>query len=568
MGARPVAEPVDHVVEPLAERLRMVIHRSDRLVGLRLPFRVAVREEPLVVDDLHDRAGRAAADDLAARLPHRVGLAFRRQLLADLVLCDLDPHARVGPAVLVQHAAVEAGLVDLGLGLLELLPVPLAPDAEPLDDLDARQGTPSLRADDRHRLDRPDPLRFQMVPGQCRLVLLQVPEGNEVVRRIGRHARHEARAAALIDEGAGKDRDRAVNRGRDRVFADQVGPAQRRLDDHRPALLGELLRGELVQDPSFLADLCDDVVGLRIGPEVRLPVDGLRPDRRRDEEPAVREGELEERVLHRHFALPLDPVVVPDRGLVFRAPDHRVLVDLDEVAVLEMMELPADERVVGRVERRRDEGPRPVDRGAEALQVLHRGRGEDLDPVHRVRELRDLAVRDPHLAQDVPLLRFLLGHALRGAEDGEARAMERLRMEDVVAEHPAVPRLELRPQERGPEPEVLESIHVRIGDGRVPFRAGRIGPRDVHVGLLPSHLPFQRDGLQVGALRTCLGLGPRPTGRAAGWSPPRLPRGTPRGGWPAANRSATSPFGFRPPTPLPQPSGAGSGLFSPGHTRR
>ena len=425
-----------------------------------------------------------------------------------------------------------------------------------------------MRSDDRHRLDRADALRVQMVPGQRPLVLLQVPEGDEVVGRIGGHARHEARAAALANEGAGQDRDGAVDRGRHRVFADQVDPAEGRLDDDGPPLLGELLRRELVQDPSFLADHGDDVRGLRIDPEVRLSVDGLGADRRRDEEPAVREGELEERVLHRHLALPLDPVVVPDRGLVFRAPDHRVLVDLDEVAVLEMMELPADERVVGRVERRRDEGPRPVDRGAEALQVLHRGRGEDLDPVHRVRELRDLAVRDPHLAQDVPLLRFLLGHALRGPEDGEARAMERLRMEDVVAEHPAVPRLELRPQERGPEPEVLESIHVRIGDGRVPFRAGRIGPRDVHVGLFPGRLPFHRDGAQVGPLRPCLGLGSRPTGRAARWGPPRLPRAAPRGGWPTANRSAPSPLGSRPPAPRSQPSGAGSGLFSPGHMRR
>src|SRR5205807_8149443 len=106
-----------------------------------------------------DRARRATADDLAARFPHGVGLALREELLPDLLLRELDPHAGVGTAVLVQHAAVEPGLVDFGLRLLEFLPIRLVADPESLDDLDPGKRPPSGRADDRDRLDPADPIR-------------------------------------------------------------------------------------------------------------------------------------------------------------------------------------------------------------------------------------------------------------------------------------------------------------------------------------------------------------------------------------------------------------------------
>src|SRR5439155_7441294 len=104
---------------------------------------------------------------------------------------------------------------------------------------------------------------------------------------------------------------------------------------------------------------------------------------------------------------------------------------------LKAVELPTHERIAGRVERRRYERPRPVDGRAKSLQVLHRRRREDLNPVHRIRELRDLAVGDAHGPEDLPLLRLLLRNPLCRPEDREAGAMERLRMEDIVAEHPS-----------------------------------------------------------------------------------------------------------------------------------
>src|SRR5439155_6905558 len=78
--------------------------------------------------------------------------------------------------------------------------------------------------------------------------------------------------------------------------------------------------------------------------------------------------------------------------------------------------------------------------------------------------------------------------------------MESLRMEYVVPQHPAVPGLEFRPEERGPEAEVLVSVHVRIRDGRVPFGPRRIRPRDIDVRVIPGGLPSPLERPQVDLL--------------------------------------------------------------------
>src|SRR6266581_300114 len=497
VGARPISKPVGHVVEPLPQRLGVQVHRGNRSVDLRFPRRIGIGEEPLVVHDLHDLGRQAPTDDDATRLVHQVGLAFRRQLLPNFVFGDLHPDAGVGAAVLVQHAAVEAGLVDLGLRLLEFLAVLLVPNPEAIDDLDAGQRPPSRRADDRDRLDRLDPLRVQIVLVQESVVVLQIPQGDVVVRRVRRHARHNPGAAALVDEGARQDRDRPVDRRSHHILAEQIGSPDPRFDRDRLPLLREFLRREVIEDPSLVADPRDHVFRVRIDPEVRLPEHGLGPDRRRDQEPAVGQGELQQRVFRRRLALALESIVVPDRRLVLRAPDDRVLVDPHVAAVLEAVELPAHERVVRRVERRRDEGTRPVDGRPERFQVVHRRGGEDLDPMHRIREFRDLSVGDAHRPEDLPLLRLFLRNPLRGSQDREAGAMEPLRVEDVVAQHPPEPRLELGPEERGAEPQVLVPIHVRVGDRGVPLRPSGVRARDVYVFALPRGLPLGFDLPQV-----------------------------------------------------------------------
>ena len=84
--------------------------------------------------------------------------------------------------------------------------------------------------------------------------------------------------------------------------------------------------------------------------------------------------------------------------------------------------------------------------------------------------------------------------------------MERLRMEDVVAEHPSEARLELRPQEGGPEAQVLVPVHVRIRHVGVPLRPAGVRARDIYLFPLPHGLPLRLDLPQVARFRDAPGL--------------------------------------------------------------
>jgi len=351
-----------------------------------------------------------------------------------------------------------------------------------------------------------------------------------------------------------------------------------RFDRDGLPLLRELRRGELVQDPSLRSHARDDVRSLGVDPDVRLAEDRLGPHGRGHEDASVGHGEFEQGEFLRSFAFPLQAVVVPDGRLVPRAPDDRMLVDPHVATFAELAELPLHEGIVGRVQLRGDEGPPPIDGGPEGLQVLDGGLGEDLDPVHRVRELRDLCPGDAHLPQDAQLDRLALRDPLRGPQDGQAGAMERLGMEDVVTGHAAVAGLEFRTQEGNAEAEVLEPGHVGIGDVCVPLRPARVG-----VGLedpcsAPSLLPFHFNRSEVQArppyplrgLRTA-------SGHARSWGFPSRARGRPRFpsatdrflpssrayGWPVSGGPANHmPSGASPPPRAggllgPAPAGAG-----------
>src|SRR2546427_861934 len=194
--------------------------------------------------------------------------------------------------------------------------------------------------------------------------------------------------------------------------------------------------------------------------------------------------------------------------------------------------------------------------------------------MHWIGELRDLAVGDAHRPEDLPLLRLFLRDPLRGPQDREARAVEPLGMEDVVSEHPAETRLELGPQERGTEPQVLVSVHIWIRHGGVPLRAAGIRARDVHVFSLPRGLPLRLDLRQVARFRHA----PRVRRRAGERVRPRFlrPDGGATGLWPGprsrSNASSRGAAGLRPfpstaagtrPPPPPRPLERFSENFSP-----
>src|SRR5207249_5133752 len=105
-----------------------------------------------------------------------------------------------------------------------------------------------------------------------------------------------------------------------------------------------------------------------------------------------------------------------------------------------------------------------------------------------------------------PLLRLFLRDPLCRPEDREAGAMERLRMEDVVAEHPSEAGLELRAQEGGTETQVLVPVHVRIRHVGIPFRPAGVRARDVYLLAFPGGLPLRLDLPQVARFRDAPGL--------------------------------------------------------------
>mmetsp|Transcript_23383 Transcript_23383/g.73198 ORF Transcript_23383/g.73198 Transcript_23383/m.73198 type:complete len:259 (-) Transcript_23383:34-810(-) len=102
-------------------------------------------------------------------------------------------------------------------------------------------------------------------------------------------------------------------------------------------------------------------------------------------------------------------------GLPVQGGEDRKALVLDHLArPAQGGEVPAGERVVVRVDVRGDEAPSPVHPAAHGCYVALGQGGEVVQPVARVRKLRDLPVLQPLAFHDVPLVggRAGLGHGL------------------------------------------------------------------------------------------------------------------------------------------------------------
>ena len=162
-------------------------------------------------------------------------------------------------------------------------------------------------------------------------------------------------------------------------------------------LEGHVPRRALSADPDLATGrFVRAVLALREDPRVGLSAHGLGAEGAGEQvdglalEGAHRVGEgleqphLERRVLLRRDALALVSVVVHARLAVSFGEDRRALPEGDEVALAQLVELPAHERVVVRVVVGRDERTTPVDPKAETDQVGLASRWEVLEPVDRV----------------------------------------------------------------------------------------------------------------------------------------------------------------------------------------
>ena len=127
-------------------------------------------------------------------------------------------------------------------------------------------------------------------------------------------------------------------------------------------------------------------------------------------------------------ALALVTIVVHARLRVRFGEDGGSLAERDEVAVLQLIELPAHERVVVRVVVGRQKGAPPVHPHAKLEQVrLAQGR-KHFEPMHRVDKGDGLLWREAHRAEDIPLrhhppcLGLHLGRGLLGRSAAAAAA--------------------------------------------------------------------------------------------------------------------------------------------------
>mmetsp|Transcript_18069 Transcript_18069/g.38960 ORF Transcript_18069/g.38960 Transcript_18069/m.38960 type:complete len:1101 (-) Transcript_18069:274-3576(-) len=419
--ARPVAEPRKRLPEKLVHsRVKALEVLLEVLAHRSLPGLLAVLEVPLIDerDDALDVGRRPRRHEV---LGLEVGdrLALFDHLLLSLHLGLLDGHADKGPRR--HHALVEARRVARVVRLLELLDVLLRLHLELLAHELGGERAEIRCLEHGHQLEGIDPLVLDAVK-LALLWVLEVHEGGVVVRRVGGDRGDNRRALGHRD-------------GRERQHVDAVVWGERRFDggaEHLLALEGEqqlwlaplredVLEGHVprsargAQVDDRRRDLVRAVGALGQDPGVGLAAHGLRTQRAREREDLLacqRREHLWQRLEHAHLdggvllridALALVAVVVHARLLVSLGKDGRALAKSDEVALAELLELPADELVVVRVEVRRDEGTAPVDAQTEALKVLHSLGREVGQPVRWINEVDRLLGSDAHGAENVPL---------------------------------------------------------------------------------------------------------------------------------------------------------------------
>ena len=238
----------------------------------------------------------APAKDLLREVVHHRSLAVRQDLHPDGVLGALHRLSSEGAARRVHHTLVEAALVDLLRGLLQLRVVE-RDDAHLLGDLDGGHLAPSRRVYYRHWSRGVEHLRRDAVNLHRSAVPLELDEAYPVHWGIRWHAHHEPRADVRVAELGGEDRDHLARVWRLAPLAHERPPIRGTHDLHAVHLQGELLCRRPADDPLLPADLGVHVLDLGVDPEVGQAEHGLWPERRSHELPAILEVELEECVL-------------------------------------------------------------------------------------------------------------------------------------------------------------------------------------------------------------------------------------------------------------------------------
>ena len=125
--------------------------------------------------------------------------------------------------------------------------------------------------------------------------------------------------------------------------------------------------------------------------------------------------------------------------------DGVAFTELNFISLSQRVELPTNEAIVEGVYLSGNEGSAPVNIHAEILQILHALRGEELEPVLRVLELRNLRLINSELYENLKLsgtlssftlglpLLHLTAETTSSSMDGHSSTMESEGEEDILS---------------------------------------------------------------------------------------------------------------------------------------
>ena len=385
---------------------------------LSLPGVLAVVEEPLIAQS-NDTLFTSAGHNLLLGLIVRHSEALVNHLLADDGLGILDTLSSADADL--HYTMVEASLIALVLGLIELDGVLVGLDLHLLYNSLGAQVTKALDIDKRERVEALNPLKLNTHALTQTLLSLQISQHGEIVRCIRWHRCDDSSTFSHADGRERQDVDVLVRgHGCLDLHTNQLSTSDLSKSGVLKVNLGHLLMGKVPS--STLSDdekiivlhLIDAVLALRQDKAVGLTVHGLRTESTSDQEDVtiaellqasreVEHADLDASVLLGSNTFTSATVMIGTWLTLRLGEDSVALAELDLVVVLQVVELPANELIIVRVLGSGDEVPSPVSVQAQTQQVGLTERWEEVKPVVGVGEARNLIFRDSELHQDFVL---------------------------------------------------------------------------------------------------------------------------------------------------------------------
>ena len=165
---------------------------------------------------------------------------------------------------------------------------------------------------------------------------------------MSRDGHNYARAVVRVHECRWEDENLSPCEGIGNALSYQILSRYLRAEGDASVCEGQLLIGLFRDHPCFLVDPGQDIIDIRIQPEVGHSEDRLRPQCSAGQNP-VAHAELDQGEVHDGGILSLEDVVILNGIFVVRTPAHRVAALDHIIQSAQYAILPLDELAVGRI---------------------------------------------------------------------------------------------------------------------------------------------------------------------------------------------------------------------------